>query len=89
MFYGSAKIEWKIKEYVMENKGSVVKMIKMRGTNSMLASKLHFCSIPQLHVDRFVWDFYNMDSFDETIKMKDNNPMLTSKVHVYTLAKWT
>ena len=26
---------------VMENKGSVAKMIKMRGNNSMLTSKLH------------------------------------------------
>ena len=33
-FYGSAKI-------VMENKDSVAKMIKMRGNNSMLTSKLH------------------------------------------------
>ena len=41
-FYGSAKIEWKIKVWVMENKGSVAKMIKMRGNNSMLTSKLHF-----------------------------------------------
>ena len=29
-FYGSAKIEWKIKVCVMENKGSVAKMIKMK-----------------------------------------------------------
>ena len=41
-FYGSAKKEWKIKEYVMENKGNVAKMFKMRGNNSMLTSKLHF-----------------------------------------------
>ena len=27
-FYGSVKIEWKIKMCVMENKGSVAKMIK-------------------------------------------------------------
>ena len=42
-FYGSTKTEWKIKVCVMENKGSVAKMIKMRGNNSMLASKLYFC----------------------------------------------
>ena len=41
-FYGSAKIEQKIKVCVMENKGSVAKMIKMRDNNSMLTSKLHF-----------------------------------------------
>ena len=41
-FYGSAKIEWKIKVCVMENKSSVAKMIKVRGNNSMLTSKLHF-----------------------------------------------
>ena len=40
-FYGSAKTEWKIKMCVMENKGSVAKMIKMSGKNSMLTSKLH------------------------------------------------
>ena len=27
-----------------------------------------FCWISWLHVDRFSWDFYNRDSFDETIK---------------------
>ena len=31
-FYGSAKIEWKIKVCVMENSGSIAKMIKMRVT---------------------------------------------------------
>ena len=41
-FYGSAKTEQKIKVCLMENKGSVTKMIKMRGNNSMLTSKLHF-----------------------------------------------
>ena len=40
-FYGSAKIEWKIKVFVMENKGPVAMMIEMRGNNSMLTSKLH------------------------------------------------
>ena len=39
-FYGCAKIEQKSKVCVMENKGSVAKMIKMRGNNSMLTSKL-------------------------------------------------
>ena len=39
-FYGSAKIEWKM--CVMENKGSVAKMIKMRGNNSMLTFKTVF-----------------------------------------------
>ena len=39
-FYGSAKIEWNLK-CVMENKGSVAKIIKMRHNNSMLTSKLH------------------------------------------------
>ena len=29
-FYGSAKIEWKIKVCMMENKGSVAEMIKMK-----------------------------------------------------------
>ena len=28
-----------------------------------------FCWISWLHVDRFSWDFYNRDSFDETIKI--------------------
>ena len=42
MLYGSAKIEQKIKVCVMENKGSVAKMIKMRGNNSILTSKLQF-----------------------------------------------
>ena len=41
-FYGSAKKEQKIKLCVMENKGSVTKMIKMRDNNSVLTSKLHF-----------------------------------------------
>ena len=41
-FFGSAKIEWKIKVCVMENKGLVAKIIKMRGNNSMLTPKLHF-----------------------------------------------
>ena len=41
-FYGSAKIEQKIKVCVMENKGSVTKMIKMKGNNTILTSKLHF-----------------------------------------------
>ena len=27
-----------------------------------------FCWISQLHVDGFLWDFYNRDSFDETIE---------------------
>ena len=41
-FYDSAKTEWKIKMCVMESKCSVAKMIKMRGNNLMLTSKLHF-----------------------------------------------
>ena len=41
-FYGSAEIECRIKVCMMENKGSVAKMIKMRGNNSMLTLKLHF-----------------------------------------------
>ena len=40
-FYGYAKIEQNIKVCVMENKGSVAKMIEMRGNNPMLTSKLH------------------------------------------------
>ena len=40
-FYGSAKTEGKIKVCVMENKGSVAKMIKLKGNNPMLTSKLH------------------------------------------------
>ena len=41
-FYGyMAKTEWEIKVCVMENKSSVAKMIKTRGNNSMLSSKLH------------------------------------------------
>ena len=40
-FYGSAKTGWKIKVCVMEKKGSVAKMLKIRGNNSMLTSKLH------------------------------------------------
>ena len=43
-FYGSAKTEWKIKMCVMENKGSVAKMIRMWGNNSMLTAKLHILS---------------------------------------------
>ena len=41
-FYDSAKTEWKIKVYVMENNSSDAKLIKVRGNNSMLTSKLHF-----------------------------------------------
>ena len=41
-FQGSAKSEQKLKVCVMKNKGSVAKMIKMRGNNYMLTSKLHF-----------------------------------------------
>ena len=37
-FYGSAKTELKNKVCIMENKGSVAKMM---GKNSMLTSKLH------------------------------------------------
>ena len=40
-FYGSAKTEQNIKVCVMENKGSIAKIIKTRGNNSMLTSKLH------------------------------------------------
>ena len=40
-FYGFSKTEQNIKVCMMENMGSVVKMIKMRGNNSMLTSKLH------------------------------------------------
>ena len=40
-FYNFAETEQKIKVCMMENKGSVAKMIKMRGNNSMLTSKLH------------------------------------------------
>ena len=42
-FYGSAKIERKIKMCVMENKGSVAKMIKKRGNKSMLTSNYVSC----------------------------------------------
>ena len=45
-FYGSAKIEWKIKVCVMENKGSVAKMIKIkicRGNNILLEHKSIDC----------------------------------------------
>ena len=44
MLYGStnsAKTEQKIKVCVMENKGSLAKIIEMRGSNPMLTSKLH------------------------------------------------
>ena len=41
-FHGSTKIEQNIKVCLMENKGSIAKMIKMRGNNSMLTSKLLF-----------------------------------------------
>ena len=64
----------------MENKGSVAKMIKVKGNNSMLTSKLHFLS--WLHVDGFSQDFYNRDSFNKMIEMRGNKPMLTSKLHV-------
>ena len=57
-FYGSAKIEQKIKVCLMENKGSVAKMIKVRGNNSMLTSKLHFLSNILAHVDGFSRDLY-------------------------------
>ena len=40
-FYGSAKTEQKIKVCMMENKGSVTKMIKIWGNNSMLTLQLH------------------------------------------------
>ena len=45
-FYGSAKMEWKIKECVMENKGSVGKMIEMKiavGINILLEQKSIDC----------------------------------------------
>ena len=49
-FYGSAKAECKFKVCKMENKGSVAKMVKMRGNNSMLTSKLHvFLNILAAH----------------------------------------
>ena len=57
-------------------------MIKMRGNNSMLASKLHILLNISPHVDWFSWDIYNRDSFDETIEMKGSNSILTSKLHV-------
>ena len=41
-FYGSAKIEQKSIACVMENKGSVARMMKMRGNNSMPTSKVYF-----------------------------------------------
>ena len=41
-FYGSAKTGQKIIVCMMENKGSVAKMIKKRDNKSMLTSKLHF-----------------------------------------------
>ena len=66
----------------MENKGSVAKMIKVKGNNSMLTSKLHFLLNIWLHVDGFSQDFYSWDSFNETIKMRGNKAMLTSKLHV-------
>ena len=47
----------------MENKGSVAKMVKMRGNNSMLTSKLPLCEISWLHVDGFSQDFYNRGFF--------------------------
>ena len=40
-FYGSSKTGGKIKACVMEDKGSVAKMIEMKGNNPMLTSKLH------------------------------------------------
>ena len=42
-FYGLLKQNEKIKVCVMEDKGSVAKMIKMRGDNPILTSKLHVC----------------------------------------------
>ena len=56
-FYGSAKTEWKIKVCAMENKGSVAKMIEMRGNNSMLTSKLYFLS------SAYGWTFCNLPSW--------------------------
>ena len=76
------KIEQKVKVCLMQNKGSVAKMIKVRGNNSMLTSKLHFLSNILAHVDGFSQDFCNSDSFNETIEMRGNKPMLTSKLHV-------
>ena len=48
-FYGSAKIEWKIKVHVMKKKGPVAKMIKMRSNNSRLTSKLHGSLLMDFH----------------------------------------
>ena len=45
-FYGSAKIDWKIKVCVMENKGSVAKMNEMKiaeGINISLEHKSIDC----------------------------------------------
>ena len=71
-FYGSAKIEQKIKVCVRENKGFVAKKIKMRGNNPMQTSKLYIL----LNIlAPCWWDFHKisiMGIFDD--------PMLTSKL---------
>ena len=54
-FYGSAKIEWKIKVCVMKNKGSIAKMIEMKiaeGINILLEHKSIDCLH---HFKSYIW----------------------------------
>ena len=69
-FHGSAKIQWKIKVCVMENKGSVAKMIEMKiaeRINILLEHKSidyldHFklymwtkCTCAHVHIYMYIW----------------------------------
>ena len=53
-FYDSAKRERKISMFVMENKGSVAKMIEMRSNIPMLTSKLHI----MLYISAPCWQIF-------------------------------
>ena len=55
------------------HKTSITRILLMRWLKWGITTlcELHncmFCWISWLHVDRFSWDFYNRDAFDETIK---------------------
>ena len=81
-FYGSTKTEWKIKVCVIEEKGSVAKMIKMRGNNLMLTSKLHIL----IEISDPCWWIFTRLQWEGFFWWHDqnegNNLMLTSKLHI-------
>ena len=60
----------------------LMRLSKWEVTTLCYLQNCMFCLISWPYVNRFSWDFYNRDSFDETIKMSGNNPVLTSKLHV-------